>query len=241
MLYRSHRGGVYYTPENTIHAFHDAFRQGFASIETDPCFTKDGAIILLHDATINRTCRNSDGTQIEEPIYHKDLTYDELMSFDAGIYKGEKFRGTKVPLLEELLSLAEGTDTFIALDKKIPTDKLDSLFDVVARYKTKVSFSCKDTERIKKILDRFPDAHIDYDGNTTEDDLKAVCDLVPYEQLMVWLYLDKPNFAWLTDRYKTSPENCERVKKYARLGVANTINAYDTFEAIQYDPYMVEV
>ncbi len=241
MIYRSHRGGVYYTPENTLPAFRDALRQGFASIETDPCFTKDGKIILLHDATINRTCRNSDGTQITDQIYHKDLNYDELLSFDAGIYKDEKFRGTKVPLLEELLTLAEGTETFIALDKKIPTDKLDALFDVVEKYKTKVSFSCKDTERIRVILDRFPDAFIDYDGNTTEDDLQAVCELVPHEQLIVWLYLDKPNFAWLTDRYKTSFENCERVKKYAKLGIANTANAYDVFEAIKYDPYMIEV
>lgn len=241
MLYRSHRGGVYYTPENTMPAFRDAMAQGFDCIETDPCLTKDGVVVLLHDAALNRTCRNADGSVISEPLYHSDLTYGELMTYDAGIFKGEQFRGTRVPRLDQLLELAEGTNTVIALDKKITTDRLDVLFDVVARYKTKVSFSCKDTERIKTVLERFPDALIDYDGNTTEEDLKAVCGLVPYEQLIVWLYLDKPNFAWLTDRYKASPENCERVKKYARLGVANTINAYDTLEAIKYDPYMVEV
>ena len=241
MLYRSHRGGVYYTPENTVPAFRDALAQKFDCIETDPTFTKDGVIVLIHDPTLNRTCRNADGSELPEKIFVEDLTYEELMTYDAGIFKGEEFRGTRVPRLDELLALAEGTDTVIALDKKIGTDRIDELFDVVARYKTKVSFSCKDTERIRVVLDRFPDAIIDYDGNTTEEDLKAVCDLVPYEQLIVWLYLDKPNFAWLTDRYKASPENCERVKKYARLGVANTINAYDTLEAIKYDPYMVEV
>lgn len=241
MLYRSHRGGVYYTPENTIPAFCDAISHGFASIETDPALTKDGVIVLLHDFTLNRTCRNADGSAITEPLYLSDVTYSELMKYDAGIIKGEEFRGTRIPRLEELLSLAEGTDTVIDLDKKIPTHQMDVLFDVVGRYDTKVSFSCKDTERIKVVLDRFPDAMIDYDGNTTEEDLKAVCDIVPHDQLTVWLYLDKPNFAWLTDRYKTSVENCERVKKYARLGIANTVNAYDVFEALAYDPYMVEV
>ena len=127
------------------------------------------------------------------------------------------------------------------LDKKIPTDNMEPLFSIVEKYNTRVSFSCKDTDRIKTVLDRFPDALIDYDGNTTEDDLKAVTELVPEEQLMVWLYLDKPNFAWLTDRYKASCENCERVKKYARLGIANVNNPYDTIEAISYDPYMLEV
>ena len=241
MLYRSHRGGVYYTPENTVHAFKDALKLGFNQIETDPCFTKDGRIILLHDATLNRTCRNSDGSVITEPLYHRDLTYDELMKYDAGIFKGEKFKGTKIPTLDELLALAEGTDTVIALDKKIPDDMMESLFSIVEKYNTKVSFSAKDLNRIKIILDRFPNALIDYDGNTTEEELKAVTDLVPYENLIVWMYLDKPNFAWLTDRYKASYENCERVKKYARLGVANVSNPYDTIEAISYDPYTLEI
>ena len=241
MLYRSHRGGVYYTPENTIHAFKDAISLGFDCIETDPCFTKDGKIVLIHDATLNRTCRNADGSVIVASLYHCDLTYDELMEYDAGIFKGEKFKGTKIPALEELLALAEGTDTVIALDKKIPTDNMEPLFSTVEKYSTRVSFSCKDTDRIKTVLDRFPEALIDYDGNTTEDDLKAVTELVPREQLIVWLYLDKPNFAWLTDRYKASCENCERVKKYARLGIANVNNPYDTIEAISYDPYMLEV
>lgn len=241
MLYRSHRGGVYYTPENTIHAFKDALRLGFSHIETDPCFTKDGKIILLHDATLNRTCRNADGSAIDGVLYHRDLTYEELMEYDAGIFKGEAFKGTKIPTLEELLALAEGTDTVIALDKKIPDDNMESLFSVVEKYNTKVSFSTKDLNRIKIILDRFPNALIDYDGNTTDEELKAVTDLVPFKNLIVWLYLDKPNFAWLTDRYKASPENCERVKKYARLGVANVNNPYDTIEAISYDPYILEV
>ncbi len=241
MLYRSHRGGVYYTPENTMPAFRDAIEKGFSHIETDPCCTKDGVIVLLHDVTLNRTCRNNDGTAIDGQLFLRDLTYEELQNYDAGIFKGEQFKGTRIPMLEELLALVEGTGTVIALDKRIPTDSMEPLFALIEKYDTKVSFSCKDTERIKTVLERFPNALIDYDGNTTEEDLKAVCELVPYEQLLVWLYLDKPNFAWLTDRYKTSAENCERVKKYARLGIANTINAYDVFEALAYAPYIVEV
>lgn len=241
MLYRSHRGGVYYTPENTMPAFKDAMAKGFSHIETDPCLTKDGVIVLLHDITLNRTCRNLDGSDIGGPLYLSDLCYDELKNYDAGCFKGECFKGTHIPKLEELLALAEGTDTVIALDKRIGTDNMEPLFSLVEKYNTKVSFSTRDVERIKVILDRFPNALIDYDGNTDEEDLKAVCELVPYDHLIVWLYLDKPNFAWLTDRHKASVENCERVKKYARLGVANTVNAYDTFEAIQFDPYIVEV
>ena len=241
ILYRSHRGGVYYTPENTMPAFLDALKQGFDYIETDPQYTKDGVIVLMHDDTINRTCRNADGSQIEEKIYVRDHTYEELLAYDAGIAKGEEFRGTKIPRLEELLAAAEGTNTVIALDKKIKTDQMDPLFDLVARYHVQVTFSCADLTRIQKIQERFPDAWIDYDGNTLEEHLDAVCGLVKPENLMIWMYMDKPNFSWLVDRVKASSENCARVKRYARLGLANINNPYDMMEALLYEPDVVEV
>ncbi|MBE5867797.1 MAG: hypothetical protein E7293_02410 [Lachnospiraceae bacterium] len=240
-LYRAHRGGAYYTPENTMIAFKESLKQGFAYIETDPCYTKDGVIVLHHDMTINRTCRNKDGSEIEQPLRLKDLTYAQLMEYDAGIYKGEEFKGAKIPRLEELLALAEGKDVVIALDKKISTDNMEPLFDLVEKYHTKVCFSCEDTRRIREILARFPEAMIDYDGNTGEEELKEITDLVKPENLLVWLYMDKPNFAWLTDRHKASKKNCERVKRYARLGLANINNPYDMMEALVFEPDVVEV
>lgn len=239
--YRSHRGGVYYTPENTMPAFRDALQKGFAQIETDPNFTRDGVVVLLHDNTLNRTCRMPDGSPIRTPVRLRDITYEELMTYDAGIAKGEEFRGTKIPRLDELLAAAEGTDTVIALDKKIGEEHLDMLFSVVEKYTTKVSFSCKDIQRIRAIQARFPDARIDYDGNTTEEDLQEVLRWVHPDRLHVWLYMDKPNFAWLTDRVKASPAHCARVKKYARLGLANINNPYDMQEALLYEPDVIEV
>lgn len=241
MKYRSHRGGVFYTPENTMPAFLDALGKDFCSIETDPRYTKDGKIILMHDPTINKTCRYADGSEIKEEIYVSDITYDELMQYDAGIWMGEEFRGVKVPLFEELLKAAEGSDTVISLDKKIPDDKQEPLFDLIEKYNTKVSFSVQDEVRLNIIQNRFPDALIEYDGNTMEDDLKWITSRVKPENLLVWLYLDKPNFAWLTDRYKVSAENCERVKKYAKLCIGNICNPCDVMEAIAFEPYMIEV
>ena len=241
MIYRSHRGGCYYTPENTMPAFEAAMKQGFAYIETDPCYTKDGIIVLHHDALINRTCRNMDGSEICEPIRLSEKTYDELMQYDAGIAKGHQFAGTKIPKLEELLSLAEGTDVVIALDKKIPTDNMEPLFDTVEKYNTKVCFSTADTKRIKRILERFPNALIDYDGDTSEKSLKEVLSLVKRENLLVWIYLDRPNFAWLVDRDKASEKVAERVKKFARVGIANVNTADDVKEALELSPDVLEV
>ena len=241
MQYRSHRGGVYYTPENTMAAFRDAMKGGFAYIETDPCYTKDGVIVLHHDGTINRTCRNADGSPIGESTALSGLTYDELMEFDAGIHKGEQFKGERVPRLDELLELAEGSDVIIALDKKIPTDGMDALFDEVARFRTRICFSTADIARIETVLRRFPDALVDYDGPATEDALREVLNVVRRDNLLVWMYMDKPNFKWLEDTRKASAEKCAVVKRFARLGLGNVNNPYDVREALTFNPDVLEV
>ena len=240
MLYRSHRGGVYYTPENTMPAFRYALGAGYDYIETDPQLTRDGVVVLLHDDTINRTCRYPDGTKIEDPIRVSDITYEELMTYDAGIAMGEQFRGTRVPRLDELLALTEGTKVTAALDKKIRTADIDALIDAVRPYRTKVCFSTSDTERIRRIQKRIPDAAFDYDVNLEDAALTEVCALVRPENRLFWLYLDRPNFAWLVQKAKASPENCERVRKYGRIGIANICNPVDVMDAMAYMPDVIE-
>jgi glycerophosphoryl diester phosphodiesterase len=181
-------------------AFLSALNAGYHTIETDPQITRDGVVVLMHDDTINRTCRHEDGSLIEKPIRISETTYKELLSYDAGIALGEQFRGTHIPRLDELLLAAEGRDVAIALDKKITTDRVDALIDVVLRHRARVSFSTSDTGRIRKIQARMPDAMFDYDVNLYDDALREVATLVKPENLMIWMYLDKPNFAWLAVR-----------------------------------------
>ena len=239
MLYIAHRGGMFYTPENTIPAFLFALQNGYDQIETDPQLTLDGVVVLMHDDTINRTCRNADGSIIEKPVKVSEITYAQLLKYDAGIAMGEEFRGTKVPRLDELFELVQGHDVVISLDKKIPTEKIDAMLDVVEKYPVKVYFSVMDTKRIKKIQERFPDASFDYDVNLEDEALAEVCSLVKRENLVVWMYLDKPNFSWLVQKAKVSPENCARVKKYARVGISNINNPLDVKEALDYSPEII--
>ena len=240
MKYRSHRGGVYYTPENTMPAFKYALSAGYDYIETDPQLTLDGKVVLIHDGTVNRTCRNADGTAIEGSVVVSDITYDQLMKYDAGIALGEEFKGTKVPLLEELLKLVEGTDVIVALDKKIKDEDVDALIDIVERYNAKVCFSTSTVKRIKKIQSRIPDAMFDYDVNLEDEALIEVCKAVKPENLIVWMYLDKPNFASLKQIAKVDRDNYLRVKKYARVGIANINNPVDVKEALDLEPDVIE-
>lgn len=244
MRFRSHRGGVYYTPENTMPAFRAALEEGFDHIETDPILTKDGVVILFHDSVLHRVLRNPDGSEIKKEIFIKDLTYEELKKFDAGIAKGAAFRGTVVPTLEDLLSLVEGKDVLICLDKFMKQhdgEELDAFFEILRRYDAKVSFLVETMDQIEKVQSRMPDARIDWDGPSTDEALKEVTSRVADENLVVWLYLDKPNFSWLAANRKCSKENCERAKRYARLGIANVNNPYDVREALAFDPYIIEI
>ena len=77
--------------------------------------------------------------------------------------------------------------------------------------------------------------------NLEEDALREVCRRVVPERLTVWMYLDKPNFAWLAQKAKVSPEGFAMVKKYARVGIANVNNPLDVKEALDYGPDVLEV
>ncbi len=75
-------------PENTLRSFAAAQQAGLDLIELDLHLSKDGALVVMHDADVDRT---TDGTG---PIAEKTLA--ELRALDAG-------RGERVPLFEEVL------------------------------------------------------------------------------------------------------------------------------------------
>jgi glycerophosphoryl diester phosphodiesterase len=99
----AHRGASSLAPENTIEAFRLAVEAGAGGLELDVHLTRDGHVVVLHDATVDRT---TDG---EGPV--SEMTLEELRAFDAGHnfspdggpsrpYRG---RGVRVPILEEVL------------------------------------------------------------------------------------------------------------------------------------------
>ena len=76
MTVAAHRGDSYNYHENTMTAFKEAYRVGADMIETDVRMTKDGALILMHDDTVNRTT-NGKGKVSR-------LTLEEIKDLNAG-------------------------------------------------------------------------------------------------------------------------------------------------------------
>ena len=99
----SHRGMPY--PENTYFAFEKCIAEGSKVLEMDLAFTSDNVAVLLHDKTINRTGRNADGTSIAETINISDITYEQALEYDFGIYMGSQYAGLKIPKLIDVLLL----------------------------------------------------------------------------------------------------------------------------------------
>lgn len=91
----AHRGFNTIAPENSMPAFGAAIAMGADEIEFDIWPTKDGEIVSIHDATLNRV---SDGAG---KVF--ELTYEELLKYDFGFKHGEKFKGMKILRFEDIL------------------------------------------------------------------------------------------------------------------------------------------
>ena len=110
----AHRGWKSKYPENTMEAFKAALTLDVDQLETDVRITRDGELVLIHDATVDRTT-NGSGKVCE-------LTLAELKALDAG-------NGSKIPTLTELMELVKDHPT-ITLDielKEYPTPGREEL------------------------------------------------------------------------------------------------------------------
>lgn len=99
----SHRGETKYSPENTLPAFERALEDGATGIECDLQCTRDGVLVVMHDSDIRRTTTGWDQGLASYNI--SDLDWSFVASLDAGSWFSGAFSGTKVPLLEEILTM----------------------------------------------------------------------------------------------------------------------------------------
>ena len=91
----AHRGFNTVAPENSLPAFGAAVAMGAEEIEFDLWFTKDGEVVSLHDADLERVS-NGKGKVWEH-------TLAELRALDFGAKCGEHFAGLRIPTFEEIL------------------------------------------------------------------------------------------------------------------------------------------
>src|SRR5438105_7599930 len=98
-----HRGAMGHSPENTMASFERARELGADWIELDVHLSRDGALIVIHDETLERTT-NGHGLV-------RDHTLAELEQLDAG-------DGQQIPTLGEVLTWARSHNAVVDIEIK---------------------------------------------------------------------------------------------------------------------------
>lgn len=120
----AHRGASAYAPEHTVEAYRLALEQGADFVEQDLQVTKDGALVCLHDLTLERTTNveeifpdrfradvsddQSPGSRPAKHWYVSDFTLKEIKQLDAGSWFDAKFKGARIPTFQEAIDLVRG-------------------------------------------------------------------------------------------------------------------------------------
>jgi glycerophosphoryl diester phosphodiesterase len=148
----AHRGASEEAPENTLASFRLGWRQADAC-ELDIYLSKDGQIVVLHDATTKRTAG------VDKAVAQQTL--EELKALDAGSWKGPKFAGEKIPTLKEVLELLpEKKRLFIEI--KCGAEVLPELKKTIDGFPEKtdrlaiIGFSQDTMVQAKKLLPKIP-------------------------------------------------------------------------------------
>jgi glycerophosphoryl diester phosphodiesterase len=115
----AHRGASAYAPEHTLASYRLAIEQGADFVEQDLAVTRDGVLICLHDASLERT------TDVEQVFPDRaveaviegrqrkawlanDFTLAEIKQLDAGSWFDPRFAGERVPTFDEAVALVKG-------------------------------------------------------------------------------------------------------------------------------------
>jgi len=110
----AHRGGPKQQfPENCIATFEDTLTQTFAIMEIDPRYTKDGAIVVHHDPTLERTTTGKGRVA--------ELTLQELKDLRLKDTEGIATE-YRIPTLDEVLQWARGKTVLVLDQKDVPVE-----------------------------------------------------------------------------------------------------------------------
>ena len=129
-------------PEQSEESYRLAVENGFTILLCDLCFTKDSVPVCFRDEYINRIARDENGQELENDIKIADLTYEEILKYDFGIYKGEQYKGTRILKLEEILRLAQRLNTELYIEIKSGTkSEIGKAVNLSKQFELKISWA----------------------------------------------------------------------------------------------------
>ena len=102
----AHRGASHDAPENTLESVKLGWAQGADAVEVDVYLSKDGHIVVHHDSDTKKLAG------VDRKVV--DQTLAELRQLDVGAWKGPKWKGVRIPELDDVLAtIPEGRRMFV--------------------------------------------------------------------------------------------------------------------------------
>lgn len=176
-LIYAHRGASGYAPENTFAAFDRAFDFRIDGIETDIRATRDGVLVLLHDATVDRT------TNGQGPV--AELTLAQVQALDAGVRFGPEHAGARIPTLDAFLG-RYGRRTNFWLEIKAEGVEAALARAVQAHdLADRVQFTSFNYESLRRMRAAWPDARLAFLTKEVPANLAAQCHAIAAEQVSI--------------------------------------------------------
>lgn len=220
----AHRGYSAVAPENTLASFRAAGEAGAPAAECDVRLTSDGHVILLHDATLDRTT-DGEGAVAE-------LTLAQAQGADAGAWKDARYRGERIPTLTDTLALTKGRMRLVVEMKQediapqvVETVRAaDALVDV-----TVISFSLETCRAMRNLEPRIP---VGWLTGGLQEDTDGAADALVQTALAAHVQFLNVAHAGVTESLLRRAGLCglsvwawtvnepERVRELARAGVA---------------------
>ncbi len=121
----AHRGASALAPENTLAALQLAAELGATWVEFDVTLTADDEVVVIHDATVNRT---TDGRGKV-----RNLTLRQIQKLDAGSWFAPTFCDERIPTLAQWLQLAAQLKLNLNIECKCAARDAQALVAAVKR------------------------------------------------------------------------------------------------------------
>lgn len=178
ILISGHRGGLEVGyPENSLEGLRQVLTQMPAFFEIDPRLTKDSVIVLMHDATLERT---TDATG-----KLSDYTFSELQSVRLKDHEGN-VTSSKIPTLEEVIKWSKGK-TVVNLDRKdVP---FDMIVDLIKKQKAEkhVMLTVHTGAQARYYSDRLPGIMLSVFARNEKEFEDIAISGVPWENMIAYV------------------------------------------------------
>lgn len=148
--YVAHRGASFLAPENTLASAKLAWKLGVDAVELDTYLSSDKKLVVIHDGNTKRTSG--------QDFKVKETSSEILRGLDVGSYKDVKYKGEKIPYLEEELALIPPGRKLV-IELKMQSEILPEMKKIVksSGKQNQLIFICFDRQTILDTKKMFPE------------------------------------------------------------------------------------